>query len=173
MSNHDQPRVEAFFESLFGMVRQLPADYPHERIVKLITNFLARKEFNFLYTYTLPLFPNAYSAFKLQLQRLESKELRDELARSHKWNIKVWADVRVQELSKPNRHGDDLLAQLASIFQKNCLIEGVKVKMIRTALLVIARYCNTARSLKAAPEEYAATLNKLVTYQQEIPGKLK
>lgn len=155
------------------MIKQLPADYPHERIVKLLTSFLAKKEFNFLYTYTLPLFPNAYSTFKAQLQQLDNRELKEELGRSHKWNIKVWADVRVQELSKSNRHNDDLLAQLANIFQKNCLIEGVKSKMVRTALLTIARYCGVARGLKTTPDDYAATLNKLVAYSHEVPDKLK
>lgn len=45
--------------------------------------------------------------------------------------------------------------------------------MVRLALVTIAKMCQGVKGQKVSEEEYAITLNKLVEYEREVPGKMR
>lgn len=45
--------------------------------------------------------------------------------------------------------------------------------MVRLALVTIAKMCQGVKGQKVSEEEYATTLNKLVEYEREVPGKMR
>jgi hypothetical protein len=48
---------------IFNTLSQFPEDYPKERIKSLLFSFFRKEELKFLYTYAMPIFPLAYTAY--------------------------------------------------------------------------------------------------------------
>ena len=168
ISSQDPSLLESFFKNLFLLVGQLPQGFPKRRMVALLKSFLNKKEFNFLYTYTLPIFPLAFKCFCNHVHLLSNPQMEEELMRTHKWNIKMWVDVKAQDILRKSLN-DDITKWLQLVFKEQNFLEGVKAKLIKTALLMIGRYSANISNAECSEAEYPATLSRLVEETSSVP----
>lgn len=81
----------------------------------------------------MPVYPIAYSAYMKNLEKM-SHPIKDQLRRSHNFNIKRWADIRAKNIMDRSEKDSDLIKWIDIIFKSNCMLEGVKTNMVRLCL---------------------------------------
>lgn len=63
LSGKDVQIIENSFLKILNSLSQFPEDYPKDRIKTLLFSFFRKEELKFLYTYAMPIFPLAYTAY--------------------------------------------------------------------------------------------------------------